>query len=245
MRQSACRRTRASDRQAGNHLYGGHGPAQTAPVTVPEPWPLRQLRLGTPRLELRPDDDTGLAELVDAAYAGVHPPDEMPFLTPWTDADPRYLGRGIQQNFWSDRAALTPERWEVNFLVRLDGRVIGTQGLSGTDFGVTREVRSGSWLGMAHQGRGLGTEMRAAVLLFAFDHLGAHRARSDAFADNHASHRVSAKLGYRRDGTATAVRRGSRTEDVRLVLDAADLVRPEWELRVEGVDACRGLLGAG
>jgi RimJ/RimL family protein N-acetyltransferase len=206
---------------------------------------LRGLVLRTPRLELRPDDDAGLTELVEVAYGGVHPPEEMPFFVPWTEADPRYLGRGILQYFWSQRASLAPERWTVNFMVRLDGRVIGMQGLSGTDFGITREVTSGSWLGMPHHGRGLGTEMRAAVLLFAFDHLGALRARSDAFADNHASHGVSAKLGYRRDGTATAVRRGVRAEDVRLVLDAADLVRPEWELQVEGVGGCRGLLGAG
>lgn len=208
-------------------------------------WPLRDLVLRTPRLEMRPDDDAGLGELVDAAYAGVHPPGEMPFLHPWTDADPRYLGRGILQHFWSQRAALAPERWSIHFLVRLDGRVIGTQGLSGVDFGVTREVSTGSWIGMAHQGRGIGTEMRAAVLLLAFDHLGASHARSSAFADNTASLRVSEKLGYRRDGTATEVRRGVRSEEVRLVVDAAGLVRPGWELHVEGVDGCRGLLGAG
>lgn len=213
-------------------------------MEIPEPWPLRDLVLRTPRLELRPDDDGGLAELVQVAHAGVHPREEMPFLMPWTDADPRYLGRGMLQHFWSQRAALAPERWAIHFLARLDGRVIGTQGLSGTDFGITREVSSGSWLGMAHQGRGLGTEMRAAVLLFAFDHLGALRARSDAFADNHASHAVSAKLGYRRDGAATVVRRGARTEDVRFVLDRAELVRPDWELGTEGADSCRGLLGA-
>ncbi|GAA3250579.1 GNAT family protein [Pseudonocardia petroleophila] len=209
-----------------------------------EHWPLRHLVLRTPRLELRPDDDAGLDGLVEAAYAGVHPPEEMPFLVPWTDADPRYLGRGILQYFWSQRAALAPERWTVNFVVRHEGTVIGMQSLDGTDFTVTREVSSGSWLGLAHQGRGLGTEMRAAVLLFAFDHLGAVRARSDAFADNHASHRVSAKLGYRRDGTATAVRRGRPTEDVRLVLDAAGFRRPDWVLRAGGVDGCLGLLGA-
>jgi hypothetical protein len=70
-------------------------------------------------------------------------------------------------------------------------------------------------------------------------------ARSDAFADNHASLRVSAKLGYRPDGSDTIVRRGARAEDVRLVLDAADLVRPDWALRADGVEGCRGLLGAG
>lgn len=208
-------------------------------------WPLRHLVLRTPRLELRPDDDAGLDGLVEAAYRGVHPPEEMPFLMPWTDADPRYLGRGILQHFWSQRAALAPERWTINFVVRHEGVVIGTQGLSGNDFAVTREVTSGSWLGMAHHGRGLGTEMRAAVLLFAFDHLGAVRARSEAFADNHASHRVSEKLGYRRDGTATVVRRGGSTEDVRLLLDVTDLRRPEWLLRAEGVGPCLGLLGAG
>lgn len=207
-------------------------------------WPLRDLVLHTPRLELRPDDDAGLDGLVAAAYGGVHPPQEMPFLVPWTDADPRYLGRGILQYFWSQRAALAPEGWTVNFLVRHDGRVIGTQSLTGTDFATTREVKTGSWLGMAHQGDGLGTEMRAAVLLLAFDHLGAVRARSDAFADNHASHRVSAKLGYRRDGSRTVVRRGVAAEDVRLVLDADGFRRPDWELRAAGVEGCRGLLGA-
>ncbi|MBW0091797.1 GNAT family N-acetyltransferase [Pseudonocardia sp. KRD-184] len=209
-----------------------------------EHWPLRDLVLRTPRLELRPDDDVGLDGLVAAAYAGVHPPEEMPFLVPWTEADPAYLGRGMLQYFWSERARLAPESWSVHFLVRRDGRVIGTQGLTGTDFAVTREVSSGSWLGRAHQGIGLGTEMRAAVLLFAFDHLRARRARSDAFPDNHASHRVSAKLGYRRDGTTTVVRRGEPVDDVRLVVEEAQFVRPGWTLTTEGVDGCLGLLGA-
>ena len=34
------------------------------------------------------------------AYGGVHPPEEMPFGEAWTDADPRYLGRGILQYYW-------------------------------------------------------------------------------------------------------------------------------------------------
>jgi RimJ/RimL family protein N-acetyltransferase len=62
---------------------------------------------------------------------------------------------------------MTPARWNVHFLVRFDGRVVGTQELAATDFAVTREVSTGSWLGLRHQGRGIGTEMRAAVLMFA------------------------------------------------------------------------------
>ncbi|MBN9101472.1 MULTISPECIES: GNAT family protein [unclassified Pseudonocardia] len=207
-------------------------------------WPLRDLVLCTPRLELRPDDDEGLDELVEEAYLGVHPPDEMPFLVPWTEADPRYLGRGMLQYHWAERARLAPENWSVHFLVRLDGRVVGMQSLHGVDFGVTRHVGSGSWVGLRHQGRGIGTEMRAAVLLFAFDHLGATRARSSAFADNAASQGVSRKLGYRRDGTETVVRRGVATEDVRLVLDPDTFVRPSWTLAVDGVEGCLGLLGS-
>ena len=50
------------------------------------PWPLWRLVLRTPRLELRPDDDAGLVELLAEACRGVHPPAEMPFGVPWTDA---------------------------------------------------------------------------------------------------------------------------------------------------------------
>jgi RimJ/RimL family protein N-acetyltransferase len=211
----------------------------------PDPWPLRHLVLRTPRLELRPDDDAGLLELVDEAYRGVHPPERMPFLVPWTDADPRELGRRVLQHYWDVRSRLAPEKWSINFLVRHDGRVIGTQELSGHDFRIVREVETGSWIGMRHQGRGFGTEMRAAVVAFAFDHLGAVRARSAAFTDNAASQRVSARLGYRPDGSMWVARRGEPAEDVRLVLAPEDFVRPSWEVEVEGLDGCRSLLGAG
>lgn len=209
-----------------------------------EHWPLRNLVLRTPRLELRPDDDAGLDELVTEAYAGVHRPEEMPFGVPWTDADARFLGRGVLQHYWSQRAALTPESWAIHFLVRFDGRVIGTQKLGARQFAIVREVDTGSWIGLRHQGRGFGTEMRAAVLLFAFDHLGALAARSSAFADNASSHGVSRRLGYCRDGSETFARRGAPVEHVRLVVTPDTLVRPSWTPAVAGYDEdCRALLG--
>lgn len=215
----------------------------TTPGTHPDPWPLRHLVPCTPRLELRPDDDAGLDELVSVAYAGVHPPEEMPFGQPWTDADPRDMGRGTLQHYWEQRSTLSPQDWNVHFLVRLDGRVCGVQSLHGRDFGVTRVVSTGSWLGLRHQGQGLGTEMRAAVLMFAFDHLGATCARSAAWSDNAASNRVSAKLGYRRDGTAIRVRRDAPAQEVRLLVTPAEFVRPEWPLDVAGLPGCLDLLG--
>jgi RimJ/RimL family protein N-acetyltransferase len=208
-----------------------------------DPWPFHQLVLRTPRLELRPDDDAGLRELNEAALAGVHAPGEMPFYVPWTEAPPEVLGRQTMQFYWRNRAEVAPTAWTINFLVRLDGTVIGTQGLKATNFGVTREVSSGSWITRRLQGQGFGTEIRAAVLQFAFDHLGADAARSGAFADNPASRAVSRKLGYREDGTNTLERQDSRATAIRLLLRSEDFVRPGWKLVVEGLEPCLPLLG--
>jgi RimJ/RimL family protein N-acetyltransferase len=205
-------------------------------------WPLRELVLRTPRLELRPDDDEGLAELADLTLDGIHPPDRMPFGVEWTDAPRDRLGINTLQHYWQLRSTLSPRRWTVNFLVRLDGRVAGVQSLGADDFPVLHEVKTGSWIGLRHQGDGIGTEMRAAVLLFAFDHLGAVAARSSAFVDNPASHAVSRKLGYRPDGTFRQVRRGEPAEQIRLLVTPEALRRPTWELEVSGVTPCLPLL---
>ncbi|MFI6100752.1 GNAT family N-acetyltransferase [Lentzea sp. NPDC051213] len=207
-----------------------------------DPWPLRHLVLRTPRLELRPDDDEGLYELVEVAKEGVHDPAEMPFYVPWTDQLPKDGGFGMVQFFWGRRAKLAAGDWAITFLVRHEGRVIGAQELGARDFGVLREVQTGSWIGRKYQGGGIGTEMRIAVLQFAFDHLGARIARSAAWVGNHASNRVSAKLGYVHDGTVAAAPRGERLEHVRLRLDAGNFVRPDWNVGVEGLAECVQLI---
>ena len=218
-----------------------------APIDpVPDPWPLHGLVLRTPRLELRPDDDASLRELVALLHdAGVHPAAEMPFAVPWTDADPRYLGRGVAQYLWSERARSSPEAWGVHLIVRHDGAVIGMQSLTATRFGVLREVHTGSYLGRRFQGHGYGTEMRAAVLAFAFDRLGATSARSDYIEGNEGSATVSRRLGYRPDGTVLAVSRGPREVQHRVILTPEMFVRPAWEPQVEGyTDDVAGFLAA-
>jgi len=214
------------------------------PMTA-DPWPLRHLVLRTPRLELRPDDDDGLFELIEVARAGIHPPEEMPFAFPWTDAGPEALGPNTVRHHWERRASIVGGSFVVNFLVRLDGKVIGEQGLVAEDFPITREVSTGSWLGRACQGQGFGTEMRAAVLMFAFDHLGAETARSSALDGNEASAAVSRKLGYRPDGTRLLVVRGRRRVERRFLLTAQDFFRPKWTLYTEGADACVPFLASG
>jgi len=55
------------------------------------------LRLHTPRLELRLGSRAELKTLAEVAKAGIHPPDEMPFAVPWTDAsaDPGFVAADL------------------------------------------------------------------------------------------------------------------------------------------------------
>lgn len=209
---------------------------------TPDPWPLWHLVLRTPRLELRPDEDAGLCALMAEACRGVHPPDEMPFGIPWTEAPPVEMVRNGLRFYWQQRAANTPTDWNINFLIRLDGQVIGCQSIRAKDFTIRHEVSTGSWIGQRHQGKGIGTEMRAAVLMLAFDHLGAHTARSAAYTDNEKSNAVSKKLGYEPDGTFTDVRQGKQATQTRLKVTRETFHRPPWPIKIEGLKETKEFL---
>ncbi|WP_428832872.1 GNAT family N-acetyltransferase [Microbacterium flavum] len=83
---------------------------------------------------------------------------------------------------------------------------VGIQSASGDDWAVLREVETGSWLGHAHQGRGIGRRMRALMLTFCFEALKADSVVSTAFTDNVASNAVSLRTGYQVDGIQRVVR---------------------------------------
>ncbi len=189
-------------------------------------WPLAGLRVTTPRLELRLPNDEELAALADLAADGVHAPDRMPFTVPWSDAPgPRRARSVVQYHCWLRRCDWTPDDWSLNLAVFRDGRPVGTQELSGRDFGVLGVVGSGSWLGLRHQGQGVGTEMRAAILHLAFAGLGAREAVTAAFEDNARSRGVSRRLGYAPDGVCRVVSRGRPATLRRLRLARADCGR--------------------
>ena len=71
-------------------------------------WPLFDLVVRTPRLELRYPDDELLVQLAELSSQPIHDPDVMPFSEPWTDAAPEDLPRGSLKHFWSRRAAWEP-----------------------------------------------------------------------------------------------------------------------------------------
>jgi RimJ/RimL family protein N-acetyltransferase len=188
------------------------------------PDPLTRLRLRTPRLELRLPTVDELRRLYAVAEAGIHDPAEMPFEFPWTDS-------------LNEEAFLAYHLEQRELVAFLDGEPVGVQALRVH----LPEVDTGSWLGAAFQGRGLGTEMRAAVLTLAFEHLGAAVARSGALVGNEPSLGVSRKLGYRLVGTKTVAPRGVAVDHPVLELRREDFRSPV-PVEVAGLDHARAVL---
>ena len=201
---------------------------------------LWEIRARTPRLELRLPTEDELVELFHVAEGGIHPADEMPFYVPWTDNLDLDAFLEFHRGCWN---AWRPERWSLNLIAFLDGRPIGSQGIEAENFASERTVMSGSWLGGPHQGQGLGTEQRAAVLELAFSGLGAAAAVSGSFVHNVKSQRVSEKLGYRLTGTRTLESRGEPVEHYDYRLERADWASPVV-VRLEGLEQALPLFGA-
>jgi RimJ/RimL family protein N-acetyltransferase len=216
-------------------------PART---TLEDAWPLFALRLRTERLVLRLPTDDELLLMIDVAKAGIHEPDAMPFGVAWSTVPSPAFEQGFLKHHWGVRAAWTHERWFLNLMVELDGAPIGSQSIDAADFAIHRTIHTGSWLGKAFQGHGFGKEMRAAVLGFAFDGLGALVATSEAFLDNSASNGVSRSLGYEPNGYGSLAPDGVArdTQRFRMTLEGwRSRVRPS--VTVEGLDACREMFG--
>jgi RimJ/RimL family protein N-acetyltransferase len=207
-------------------------------------WPLADLRLQTPALELRWPSLDDLEALADLAAAGVHDPAVQPFMVAWTDASAEERARSTLQYHWSRWGSWQPSDWMLELVAVRDGAVVGSQGMGGRDFAVLREVHTGSWVGRRYQGQGIGTHMRAAVLHLAFEGLQARWAMSAAFEDNAASLGVSRKLGYRDDGTEWHLVRGRPALTRRLRLARAD-----WQatrtvpVQIHGLEPCLPLFG--
>ncbi len=179
--------------------------------------PLRELRLRTPRLELRLPSEAELIALARVAEAGVHQPDQMPFLVPWTDPSETFVSDFVAYHR-TVRTAWRPQSWRLELGVFAGEQPIGMQAIHAERFREARATGSASWLGLPYHGLGYGTEMRTAVLELAFSGLGATHAGSGAFKDNFASARVSQTLGYDTVGERWRAVRGRPALEDRFVL---------------------------
>jgi RimJ/RimL family protein N-acetyltransferase len=213
-------------------------------TTIADVFPPLGLRVSAGPLELRGIGDDDLVTLAGLAVDGIHEPERMPFLVPWTDTPPEDLPLGFVQHHWGIRSRWSRDAWALELGVRFEGELVGVQAVSTTDFLVTRTGETGSWLGRRHQGRGIGTAMRQAMCALCLDHLGFTQITSGAFVDNPASLAVSRTVGYRDNGERRLQRRpGELAVNRSLVLSPEDLVRGEHPLRVTGVAAVRRAIG--
>jgi RimJ/RimL family protein N-acetyltransferase len=207
-------------------------------------WPLFDLVVRTPRLELRYVDDDLALEVSELSAQPIHDPADMPFSIPWTDGPVEFRAQGALKHFWMRRGTWEVDEWTCVMAVIVDGRAVGIQDLAGHHFAATRAVKTGSWLTMARQGEGIGTEMRAAILHLAFEGLGAQAAFTSAFHDNARSQGVTRALGYEPNGWGTELRRDKPDRMLNFVLP-----RDRWEERrrdditIEGLEPCLPLFG--
>jgi len=213
-------------------------------VTPEQLWPPFALTVTAGPLTLQAVRDEDMPALLELVLAGLHDPAVMPFSTPWTDAAPADLLRQSAAYYWRSRADFSPASWSLDLVVRLAGEIVGVQALFGENFPVTRVAETGSWLGRAHQGRGIGTLMRQAACALVLDHLGGEQLTSAAYEDNPASLAVSRKVGYVDNGVERRQRRDGEPAVLRrLVLTVDAFVPGPDPVRVEGVEGLRRAIG--
>jgi RimJ/RimL family protein N-acetyltransferase len=189
--------------------------------------------------------DELLERLVPVVRAGILDDGPLPFDDPISfyadspDREWRWL-----RSIWRGRARVEPDFWRLYFVVLVDGEPLGMQDLSGVDFDRFGTFTTFSWLAPGSRGRGIGREMRAAVLHLAFDGFNAREAESDAFTDNHASNKVSQALGYEPNGLTWDTRRGEVAP-----IQRWRLTRETWsrtrrhDIELTGVKQCLPALG--
>ena len=189
-------------------------------------YPPLQIRVKTPRLELVGADDEMLAALAPLVREGKVFAEPAPYDDPMSfyESDPDVRVSKWLQSVWRGRGRFGPAEFRLGFAVLVDGQAVGMQDLIAEKFDTCGTVLSFSWLSTDVRGRGLGTEMRSAMLHLAFAGLDAREAGSDAFIDNIGSNRVSEALGYARNGVEWDIRRGEPG-----LLQRWRLTREAWE----------------
>jgi RimJ/RimL family protein N-acetyltransferase len=201
-------------------------------------WPLFDLRLSCDEITLRPAREEDLPRLA------VIQPDDYEN-DPRAEALPglgvaQHRRRLVYQGYWRSWGTWSPSLWCLNFVVELDGVVVGVQSLEAEDFLAVRTVDSSSWLVRSERGRGVGVTMRMAVLGLAFGHLHAQAAVSSARRDNGASLGVSRHLGYRENGVSLNASGQGLVElqHMRLTADDWDASGRSRHVLVTGFEPC-------
>lgn len=200
----------AVNRRVGNCHPSPAAGCNTGPMNaLQDLWPASGLVVRAGDLELRWLDDELLGQVAILAGRGIHDPASMPFSVPWSRGSADDVARSVLSFQWAARPLVSPQRLRLELGVVVDGVPLGVQSASGDDWGILREVETGSWLGREHQGRGVGTRARVLILHLFFEGLRADYVRSTALADNIASNAVSSRVGYEFDGISRVAQEGT------------------------------------
>ena len=207
-------------------------------------WPLFGLHVVTPRIVLHYVSDELGGQLATLAANGIHDPAIMPFSEPWTDVPSPELERNSLQYYWRNRAETAPERWNLDLAVLVDESVVGMCSIHADQFPQNRRLTTGSWLGLDHQGRGIGKELRQAALHLIFAGFDADLAVTRAWHDNAASLAVTRSLPYTETGTTVEDRRRRPDTMVGFAMTPGRwaTIRRD-DIRLIGVEAVREQLG--
>ena len=186
-------------------------------------WPVSSIRVRSPRLQLAVPSEGDLGDLARLAARGIYDPlnryiPRSP-VAGWTDVPSPEAERSFLRYYWASLADWQPRRWTLILAAKVDGRLIGVQEIGARDFAVTRTVSTGSWIGLEHQQRGYGKEMRLAVLSLAFHGLGAQYAESAAWETNGPSLGVSRSVGYVENGYSIRAFNNQRQKQINLIID--------------------------
>ena len=189
----------------------------------------------------RPDE---LPALIDVAIEGIQDPDEpTPFLIDWHLLPPAELAPNSGAFILSTLATMKPEAFTLYFGVWHEDVLVGAQDMTATDFRRTRSAETGSWLGKKHQGQGIGTLMRQAILTLAFDHLDAVEMTSMYNPDNPRSARVSQKCGYVPNGVRLMAKGDSAVLEQAVRVTPDTFIRPRTDVVITGAEVLRRHLG--
>lgn len=187
-------------------------------------YPPLGLVIRTPDLILRPANEAEAASLASASVNGIHDPSFNPFSSDWSYRDPVVRAQGIFQNIIRNSYL---DSWQLKFAIRKASdpdHPIGIMDVNPCEDS-PNAVFTGSWILLREQGKGYGTQARAAMLKLAFEGLEMAEARTSMWERNLASLGVTKKLGYEKTGSRKKLNRGEKMKQLRF-----SLFREGWEV---------------
>lgn len=103
-------------------------------MDIEEIWPPYALHLQSGDMELSPVREDDLPELAELVRGGLRRNGVQAFLVDWDSGSDEQIARSLAQYHWGTRANFTVDDWTIEFTVRVSGRAVGVQGVTGRRF---------------------------------------------------------------------------------------------------------------